>query len=39
LWAPELNSEDFGGKKAFYDFSTRPIVDQLGGGTDGNVSE
>lgn len=27
LWAPELNSEDFGGKKAFYDFSTRPIVD------------
>lgn len=29
LWAPELNSEDFGGKKAYYDFSTRPIVDNF----------
>lgn len=28
LWAPEFNKDDFGGRKAFYDFSTRPIIDQ-----------
>lgn len=25
LWAPELKKDDFGGKKALYDFSTRPL--------------
>jgi hypothetical protein len=28
LFAPDLKSEEFGSKKAYYDFSTRPIVDQ-----------
>jgi hypothetical protein len=31
LWAPNLEAKDFGGKKAFYDFSTRPIVENFGG--------
>ena len=28
LFAPELKSEDFGGKKAYYDFSTRPLAQE-----------
>lgn len=29
LLPPELNKNDFGGKKAFYDFSVRPMIDPL----------
>lgn len=29
LLPPELNKSDFGGKKAFYDFSVRPMIDPL----------
>jgi len=31
LKKPDLSSEDFGGKKAYYDFSTRPLVEPTGG--------
>lgn len=26
---PDITSEDFGGKKAFYDYSTRPITERV----------
>lgn len=29
LMRPDLTSEDFGGKKAYYDYSTRPILDNM----------
>jgi len=32
LQKPNLTSEDFGGKKAFYDFSTRPLEEPATGG-------
>jgi hypothetical protein len=31
LQRPDLSTADFGDKKAYYDFSTRPIDDQFGG--------
>ena len=31
LKRPDLSAADFGDKKAYYDFSTRPIDEQFGG--------